>query len=142
MIFVQVVAKKQPRCGNRTILGNWPSLIMQAYITLCFGISPSRARHQKSIISTHFECQQTLHILCYTSIFKLCMILTISKTKPLLIKTFKRNVKKIHSQFTCCITYTLCYTCSCLLPEIRRLCAYSMRLWVGATALRGLKVYI
>ena len=74
MIFGQVVPKNQPRCGNRTICEKRPNLIMQAYITLCFGISLSRALHQKSIVSTHLECQQTLYILCYKSMFKLCMI--------------------------------------------------------------------
>ena len=42
--------------------GNRSSLIMQAYIILCFGISPSRALHQKSVVSTHFECQQTFFV--------------------------------------------------------------------------------
>ena len=127
MIFSQVVPKNWCSCGNRTIWGNRPSLIMQAYITICFGFPSSRARHKKSIVNTHFEYQQTFYILCYKSIFKLCMIF---KTEPL-TKTFMRNVKKYIVSLLAIYLTLCCYTCSCLLPEICRLCAYISRLWAG-----------
>ena len=132
MIFGQVVPKNRPNCENRTIWGNRPklSLIMQAYITLCFGISPMGTLHKKSIDSTHFECEQTLYILCYKSIFKLCMILTIGiQYRAFNLRLLREMWKKIHSQFTCCITYKHSFITRALV--YLRLCAVSMRLWAG-----------
>ena len=122
MIFGQVMPKNRPSFGNRTIWGNRPSIIMQAYITLCIAISPSRALHQKSIV----ECQQTLYILCYKSIFKLCMVLTIGIQDRAFFRLLRQMWKKYRYTLSIYLLYISHSVVTRALVYFRKDCAHTV----------------